>query len=343
MANDTLVGNLTLTGLPDLACVKNINDLVQWIIDHTSVDFPGGIEQGVTVGPVEPTDPAVTGIWVRTDNAGVFQGIYVFSGGVWAQIDLGGCLLASTPSGTPLVCDAGVSKPLSGTDAGQVLTLINTGTGESEFQSRGCIGPSVLNGKVLICNSGVESTLEGTGYGDVVVLTNTVTGQAEYLKPDDNKVSGLPGTLDLGGTALVGTGSPTWTVLQDVVITNNSVYRNKNAGASIVCTMKGFWDDATPADNPAVAVSSILSISFDGGAYTELRRLSDIPADVGVDGLSIIDRQVCASLPFALALAPGGSTTLHTRLQVTLFSDDPTTTFTVTNTYISLLVTELSQ
>jgi hypothetical protein len=133
MANDTLIGNLKLTGLPELACIKDINDLVAWIIDHTVVDFPGGITQGVVVGPIQPTDPAVTGIWIKTDSAGTFLGIFVFSGGSWIQVDLGGCLLDPAVEGTVLVCADGIGTPLVAGNYGDVLTLTDSLNGKATY------------------------------------------------------------------------------------------------------------------------------------------------------------------------------------------------------------------
>jgi hypothetical protein len=344
MVNDALVGSLKLTGLPELACVKDINDLVRWIADHTVVDFPGGIEQGVTVGPIQPTDPAATGIWVKTDSSGAFIGLYVFSGGSWVQIDLGGCQLASVSSGSALVCSGGVSQPLSGSLEGQVLTLIDATTGEAAYVSKGCLGPTVTDGTVIVCNTNAESVLKGGSYGDVVTLIDDVTGKAKYHRADDNKLSGSSGLVSIGSgqissNIVVGPPSLTSSIV-DVVITNNLPTRAKMAGLSTVGTITGFWNMAGAITGSRITTD--LLYSFDGGGYTSLKALrTDVIPGVATSYYQ--DHQVSASLPILATLAPFATTTLHLKLTMSITSPGgPAAAFFIDGMYISALVTELT-
>lgn len=86
MANDSIIGAVTLTELPDLTCVANGEEFAQALASKMVVQFPGGTNQGVLVSTTPPADPAVTGLWVKIDTAGVFDGLYAFSAGTWTEI-----------------------------------------------------------------------------------------------------------------------------------------------------------------------------------------------------------------------------------------------------------------
>jgi len=86
MINDTIAGAITLTELPDLQCVTNGEEYAEALVKKMLVTFPGGVNQGVLVSTTAPPDPAITGLWVKLDAAGVFVGLYAFSAGAWLLI-----------------------------------------------------------------------------------------------------------------------------------------------------------------------------------------------------------------------------------------------------------------
>lgn len=72
-------------GLIDVACFKDVPDLLQALGNYLTVEIPDTITN-VVVSNVQPTDPSRNVIWFRQNAAGQFTGIFVYSGGSWVQL-----------------------------------------------------------------------------------------------------------------------------------------------------------------------------------------------------------------------------------------------------------------
>ena len=86
MANSDLQVKLRVLNLPQNFCFQG--DAAQ-ILQQIAASLVGQLPMGasnVVIGNSEPTDPAVTALWLRTNNSGAFVGIYVFDSGSWVQI-----------------------------------------------------------------------------------------------------------------------------------------------------------------------------------------------------------------------------------------------------------------
>lgn len=74
---------LGITGDIEDACIEDAKGFVKWLSDHLVGLAPTSITN-VVVSNQEPTDRNV--VWFRRSNAGVFIGIYIYSGTKWNQI-----------------------------------------------------------------------------------------------------------------------------------------------------------------------------------------------------------------------------------------------------------------
>lgn len=87
MSNDSITvrGALKINNIPELACFTTFVDLLKALPDYFSVEVPKTITN-VVVSNAQPSDSELGNLWVRTDNAGVIIGLYVFSSGAWVQV-----------------------------------------------------------------------------------------------------------------------------------------------------------------------------------------------------------------------------------------------------------------
>lgn len=175
-----IVGAIKLTGLSELQCITNPEEFAQALARAMVVEIPN-FNQGVHVGPTEPSSPTTAGIWVKTDNAGTFLGFYVYSEGAWIAVDLGGCAFEPVSSGVVLVCDSGVSKPLSGTSQGQVLTLDNTPGGNAIFLHAPYTNITGVFNNVSLGGQRIDNAIKDF---TSVVVDIPVTNNSPYLNMD---------------------------------------------------------------------------------------------------------------------------------------------------------------
>lgn len=78
-------GALKIQGLTDLTCFTTFLDLLKALEQYVAVEIPDTITN-VIISNVQPTDPSRNVIWFRSNNAGSFTGIFVYSGGEWVQM-----------------------------------------------------------------------------------------------------------------------------------------------------------------------------------------------------------------------------------------------------------------
>jgi len=83
--SDVVKAQLVLNKLPDSLCLETWLDLVKMLPELLSVEVPSTITN-VIVSNVQPLDSQRNSVWFRYSNAGVFMGIYIFSGSTWTQI-----------------------------------------------------------------------------------------------------------------------------------------------------------------------------------------------------------------------------------------------------------------
>lgn len=84
--SSTIVGSLVVKDLPELFCFEDARSLIEQLPTLLGVAISASNISNVVVGPAQPSDSQTTSIWFRTNNAGNFVGIYVFSGGTWNNI-----------------------------------------------------------------------------------------------------------------------------------------------------------------------------------------------------------------------------------------------------------------
>lgn len=84
-SSDVVNAPIVLLGLPDLLCVKSVQDLVQQLPNFLVAAIPTSITN-VIIGAAEPLDTQRSSFWIRTSNSGGFIGFYLFTGGSWQQI-----------------------------------------------------------------------------------------------------------------------------------------------------------------------------------------------------------------------------------------------------------------
>ena len=82
--SNTVDAPLVIKNLPDLACFTSVQELLQSLPQYLFAQIPLTITN-VIVSNVQPLDSQRTSIWFRTNNSGLFIGIYVYSNGTWNQ------------------------------------------------------------------------------------------------------------------------------------------------------------------------------------------------------------------------------------------------------------------
>lgn len=82
---DSVLAPLKLQGLPDLACFKCFEDLLQALPSYLFAEIPITITN-IVFSSTQPLDTQRDYIWFRRDNSGGFLGIYLYVGGQWQQI-----------------------------------------------------------------------------------------------------------------------------------------------------------------------------------------------------------------------------------------------------------------
>lgn len=82
---DVVRANIVVVGLPETFCFETFRDLLLALPQFLSVEVPNSVTN-VIVSPSQPLDSQTTSVWCRTNNAGGFEGIYVFANGEWVPI-----------------------------------------------------------------------------------------------------------------------------------------------------------------------------------------------------------------------------------------------------------------
>lgn len=87
MANTetNVIGELVLTAVPELQCYKNFTEFLKALPSLFAVQVPSTVTN-VIVSPSQPTSSQTSSVWIRTNGAAEFVGIYVFSGGEWIKV-----------------------------------------------------------------------------------------------------------------------------------------------------------------------------------------------------------------------------------------------------------------
>ena len=87
MSTDPIVvdGALVPSGFPDTVCYTSFKKLLEDLPNFFKVQIPKSITN-VIVSNVQPLEKDRNSIWFKLNNAGIFIGICVFSGGTWVQM-----------------------------------------------------------------------------------------------------------------------------------------------------------------------------------------------------------------------------------------------------------------
>lgn len=80
-----VIGDLVLKALPELQCYTNFTDFLKALPSLYAVEVPATVTN-VIISPSQPTSSQTSSVWIRTNNAGTFLGVYVFSQGQWVKI-----------------------------------------------------------------------------------------------------------------------------------------------------------------------------------------------------------------------------------------------------------------
>lgn len=178
--------DVEVVNLPQEFCFRgSAADILTQIAASLGVKLPASITN-VVIGNTEPVNPQVTALWVRTDGAGNFIGLYVVSDGNWVNVN----------TFTPSIVQVAENTPIGGTlvnsndsieNVPETLTIINTSTANDlkltvEFTLYGIVAPNAdpasFGYSILVSeDGGLDVDLLGT----VSAIGTLVTGQVDTL------------------------------------------------------------------------------------------------------------------------------------------------------------------
>lgn len=102
----SVLGNLVIKNLPDTVCFESFTQLLEDLPNYMGVQIPTSVTN-IVISVAEPTSSQRNNLWFRLDNAGNFQGLYVYSGGVWTQVFPDPTKFIDTPSDVTISVPSG--------------------------------------------------------------------------------------------------------------------------------------------------------------------------------------------------------------------------------------------
>lgn len=82
---DVIRGAIKLDGFLEGKCFTSWSEFISELPNMLSVEIPTGITN-VTVGNIQPSSSELDHLWIKTDGAGSFIGMFIYTTGSWRQI-----------------------------------------------------------------------------------------------------------------------------------------------------------------------------------------------------------------------------------------------------------------